>query len=82
MSTTPSRRKTDSKAAKPIPAPLALEPSPSDIARRAFEIYCGRGYQPGHELDDWLQAECELRAATAATRATARPRRKRAPAES
>jgi hypothetical protein len=34
----------------------------SDIARRAFAIYCERGSQHGHDLDDWLQAERELRA--------------------
>ena len=27
---------------------------------RAFEIYLERGRRPGHELDDWLQAEFEL----------------------
>jgi len=30
------------------------------IRRRAYEIYLERGEQPGHELDDWLQAEREL----------------------
>jgi hypothetical protein len=32
-----------------------------DIARRAYEHYEERGRQPGHELDDWLQAETEMR---------------------
>jgi len=32
-----------------------------DIARRAFEIFCERGCEHGHNLDDWLQAERELR---------------------
>jgi len=27
---------------------------------RAYEIYLQREGQPGHELDDWLQAESEL----------------------
>lgn len=31
-----------------------------EIRRRAYEIYLERGGQPGHELDDWLQAEREL----------------------
>jgi Protein of unknown function (DUF2934) len=30
------------------------------IARRAYEIYMGRGGADGHDLDDWLQAEREL----------------------
>jgi len=33
-----------------------------DIAHRAFAIYCERGSQHGHDLDDWLEAERELRA--------------------
>ena len=32
-----------------------------DVARRAYEIYMERGYEPGRELDHWLQAEQELR---------------------
>ena len=31
-----------------------------EIRSRAYEIYLERGEQPGHELDDWLQAEREL----------------------
>jgi hypothetical protein len=34
--------------------------SQDQIRARAFEIYLQRGGQPGHELDDWLQAEFEL----------------------
>jgi hypothetical protein len=30
-----------------------------DIAHRAFELYCARGCQHGHDIDDWLQAERE-----------------------
>lgn len=30
------------------------------IARRAFEIFDGRGRQMGSDLDDWLRAESEL----------------------
>jgi hypothetical protein len=33
----------------------------SDIARRAYDLYLTRGCEHGHEVDDWLQAECELR---------------------
>ena len=53
MSAGPTRRK------KPeAPAP----PSQEEIARRAHEISVARGGEPGHELDDWLQAERELSA--------------------
>lgn len=30
------------------------------IEARAHEIYLARGSEPGHELDDWLQAEREI----------------------
>lgn len=30
------------------------------IAERAHQIHVANGCQPGHELDDWLQAEYEL----------------------
>jgi hypothetical protein len=30
------------------------------ISRRAYEIYLERGGGPGHDLQDWLQAELEL----------------------
>ena len=32
-----------------------------EIRRRAYEIYLGRGEQPGSESDDWFQAEHELK---------------------
>jgi hypothetical protein len=32
-----------------------------EIRRRAYQIYLERGGQPGRELDDWLQAERELK---------------------
>jgi hypothetical protein len=31
-----------------------------EIRRRAYEIYLERGEEPGHDLEDWLQAEREL----------------------
>ena len=38
------------------------EPSDEEIRQRAYEIYLARGATPdGCELDDWLQAERELR---------------------
>ena len=38
-------------------------PEPDAIARRAYELYCERGCEPGREMDDWLRAEQELRGA-------------------
>jgi hypothetical protein len=36
-------------------------PSPTEIRRRAFEIHIERGGIHGCDLDDWMQAERELR---------------------
>jgi hypothetical protein len=30
------------------------------IRRRAYELYERRGWEDGHEVEDWLQAEAEL----------------------
>jgi hypothetical protein len=35
--------------------------APEAVARRAYEIHLRRGGAPGRELEDWLQAEEELR---------------------
>jgi hypothetical protein len=31
-----------------------------NIELRAYHIYLGRGGTDGHDLDDWLQAECQV----------------------
>jgi hypothetical protein len=41
----------------------------TEIARRAFELYCLRGCEHGRDMDDWLQAERELREAATSTAA-------------
>ena len=35
-------------------------PNQDELARRAYELYQARGEEPGHELEDWLQAEREI----------------------
>jgi hypothetical protein len=37
-----------------------LRPKEEQIAARAYHIYAKNGSQPGHNTDDWLQAEYEL----------------------
>ena len=37
----------------------------SDIARHAYGLYLTRGCEHGHDVDDWLQAERDLRGAYA-----------------
>jgi len=36
-------------------------PEPMKIAHRAYELYLSRGSDPGHDFDDWLRAERELK---------------------
>ena len=35
----------------------------ADVARRAYDVYLARGQEDGHDVEDWLQAERELRGA-------------------
>ena len=35
-------------------------PGEERVRARAHQIYLDRGCQPGHDTDDWLQAEYEL----------------------
>jgi hypothetical protein len=36
-------------------------PAVDEVARRAYEHFVARGYQHGHDVEDWLRAESELR---------------------
>jgi len=40
---------------------LAIELTHEEIARRAYQLYEDRGGGHGHDLQDWFQAERELR---------------------
>jgi Protein of unknown function (DUF2934) len=50
--------------------PPVLIPIEQQIQQRAYELYEQRGRTDGHELDDWLQSECEIKR-TQANAATA-----------
>ena len=57
--------KSDASASGPGIAPRGVSLSPElaeRIAQRAYEIAERRGFSPGHELDDWLEAEREVEA--------------------
>jgi hypothetical protein len=43
------------------PDTLPIEPTHDDIARRAYQLYEQRGGVHGHDLQDWFEAERELR---------------------
>ena len=38
-----------------------VECVPDLIRKRAYQLFEERGHQPGHELDDWLQAKRETK---------------------
>jgi Protein of unknown function (DUF2934) len=48
---------------KKSPATVTSEPQELEhqIRLRAQELYEARGREDGHELDDWLRAEAEIR---------------------
>lgn len=46
---------------EPIERVPSHTPAEEEIRQRAYEIYQARGGAPGRELEDWLQAERELR---------------------
>ena len=51
-------------AKKPAPeSKFENLPLEERIRRRAYELYVKRGNESGAELDDWLQAEEEIRGA-------------------
>jgi hypothetical protein len=54
--------KTGKSSSSTLKKPRAAKSGPTqeEIARRAYEIYLERGGAPGHELEDWTQAEREL----------------------
>jgi len=57
--------RSDASASGPgtTPRSAALRPDQAArIAKRAYELAAQRGFTPGHELDDWLQAEREIEA--------------------
>ena len=35
-------------------------PTDEQVRQRAYEIFVRNGSQPGHEVDNWLQAEYDL----------------------
>jgi DUF2934 family protein len=47
------------RAPKSLPQPATTN---SDVAHRAYDLYLARACDHGHDVDDWLQAERDLRA--------------------
>jgi DUF2934 family protein len=49
--------------------------SNDDVAQRAYTLYLARGCEPGKDVEDWLQAEQELRSVATPTEAVPSSRR-------
>jgi hypothetical protein len=59
-STSPEFKQSDIKLrADTCACPIEL--LPQLIRKRAYELFEARGCQPGRELEDWLQAELEIK---------------------
>ena len=62
-------RSRDASDAEPMTSdaqPMTLPPTDTriegdEIAARAYELYESRGGEHGHDWDDWLEAERQLR---------------------
>jgi len=63
-----STRKGGGRAGESTVSELRL--SHDEIARRAYEVYLARDAAPGRDLEDWLQAERELRSSMKGRRAS------------
>ena len=62
MTRTSKKVESNSTAALAEPAgEQRPQPTEEKIAARAYEIYQARGGTDGADMDDWLQAERELR---------------------
>jgi len=57
-------RKTVAVVEAPVQKKISVmqpQPTEQEIAVRAHELFLKRGAVAGHELEDWLEAEQELR---------------------
>lgn len=45
-----------------VPDETLFQPSQDDIAREAYARFCARGQVHGHDVDDWIESERDLRA--------------------
>jgi hypothetical protein len=48
-----------------IPRTESDTPDPDAVARRAYQRFEERGYEHGRDMDDWFEAERELRGSPA-----------------
>jgi len=71
----PRKAAAPTAPSKPKPAPQAATPRPAadapaisdasirkEIAKAAYQLAERRGFLPGHEVEDWLAAEAQVKA--------------------
>ena len=56
-----TRKSTAEQSVDEHGAEASLAPSHDEIAVRAYEIYLSQGTAPRNDLDNWLEAERQLR---------------------
>jgi len=59
--TEPTNQKSPGVAFGADTSGCPVECLPDLIRKRAYHFFEIRGRQPGHDLDDWLQAESEIK---------------------
>lgn len=55
-----SRARKPAVDSSPTDGDIRTQPSYERIAARAYELWCSRGYDHGHDVEDWLAAEREM----------------------
>ena len=60
------RRRGGTTVTMPPSESADVSDATDSVARLAFELFLARGAVHGHDLDDWLMAESQLRTAPAA----------------
>ena len=69
MARNTDKRRTDARSEEQVPSDRSRTENPNiqgsfdegEIARRAYRRFEERGYEHGRDMDDWLEAERELR---------------------
>lgn len=57
------------KEVSQVPSEGSLELTEEIIRKRAYQLFEERGYEHGHDIDDWFQAEAEVTGKKNAARA-------------
>lgn len=58
---TSTMKRETTTAPKRVQRDASAEAAFDDVARRAYEKFLARGGQHGHDVEDWLAAEAEVR---------------------